>query len=96
MVQLARELRVLALDVQEEQVAVVRLRALRHAVRRGRAVRALHVELLRERRAAVAGDVASHSVTTGSNCALFCPSEERQSVQNGRKTAAHPALQVRG
>ena len=94
--ELTRELRVLALNVQEEQVAVVRLRALRHAVRRGRAVRALHVELLRERRAAVAGDAASQRATAGSNCALFLPSEERQSVQNGRKIAAHPALQVCG
>ena len=50
MMELARELRVLALDVEQHQVAVVRLRAGWHAVGRGRAGGALHVELLRERR----------------------------------------------
>ena len=46
----AGQLGILALDVQQHQVPVVNLRAIQPAVRRGRAVAALHVELLRERR----------------------------------------------
>ena len=50
MMELAGQLGILAVHVQQHQEPVVSPRALRHAVSRGRAVRALHVELLRERR----------------------------------------------
>ena len=48
-VQLARQLRVLALDVEKHQEPVHLLGALWHAVRGGRAVGALDMELLGER-----------------------------------------------
>ena len=52
MLQLARELRVVAVDVQQHEVAVVRSRALRHALRGGGAIGALQVQLLCEGRTA--------------------------------------------
>jgi hypothetical protein len=39
---------------------------------------------------------ASHIATMGSKFRLSLPRVERHSVQNGRNSAAQPALQVRG
>ena len=39
---------------------------------------------------------ASHIATTGSKCWLLLPRAVRHSAQNGRNSAAQPALQVRG
>ena len=58
MVQLARHLRVLAADVEQQLVAVVLLGALWHAAGLGRAVRALDVELLRQRGRSVLAELS--------------------------------------
>ena len=58
MVQLARQLRVLALNVEKHQEPVHLLGALRHAVRGGRAVGALDMELLGQRQGAARSRLA--------------------------------------
>ena len=52
MLQLAGELRVVPVDVQQHEVAVVPFRALRHALRGRGAVGALQIQLFREGRTA--------------------------------------------